>query len=259
VVAREEDFATRAGSGLIFLAASLIGGAALWGAMIAFARVDLKPRTEAPAETHDSVWRALFLPTRANYGLPLLVDTNIAVYLAMALSGAGVMSVQSDDLIAWGGNYAPALHGMGWLRLLTSQFVHAGAMHIINNMYGLLVAAIFLAPAARNAWLLLAYLLCGLGGSLASTWVHPDTVSVGASGAIFGLYGIAMMLTLLGDAHFEKIRKPILLNAAAFVVINLVLGALTPGIDNAAHVGGLAVGAVLGAVFFAVGRSKAEG
>src|SRR6201999_3193182 len=106
--------------------------------------------------------------------------------------------------------------------LFTSQFVHAGAMHILNNMYGLLVAAIFLNPVARNAKLLACYLLCGLGGSLAGAFVHPETVSVGASGAIFGLFGISLMLTLLGDAHFEKIRKPILFNAAAFVVINLV-------------------------------------
>lgn len=258
VVARDEDFAAREGHGLVFLLASLIGGAALWAAMIAVARVDPAPHEEkqAPAGTQESTWRSLFLPTRANYGLPLLVDVNIAVYLAMALAGAGVMTVQSDDLIAWGGNYAPDLQGWGWLRLFTSQFVHAGAMHIINNMYGLLVAAIFLSPVTRNAGLMASYLLCGLGGSLASTWVHPDPVSVGASGAIFGLFGISLMLTLLGDAHFEKIRRPILLNAAAFVVINLVLGALTPGIDNAAHIGGLAMGFALGAAFFATGRRR---
>lgn len=256
VMARAGDFARRAGNGPLWLALSLVLGAALWILFVALSPVNTQP-AEAAGDGQASAWQALFVPTRKNYGLPVLIDINVAVFIAMALSGAGVMSVQSDELIAWGGNYGPALHGLGWLRLFTSQFEHAGAIHILNNMGGLLSAALFLMPAMRNAGLILAYLLCGLGGSLASAWVDPATVSVGASGAIFGLYGIALVLVVLGDWRLSEGRKTILLEAAVFVVINLVLGWMTPGIDNAAHAGGFGVGLALGAIVYAAGRKAA--
>jgi rhomboid protease GluP len=68
--------------------------------------------------------------------------------------------------------------------------------------------------------------------------VHPATISIDASGAIFGLFGILLTLLLLRDSRFEETRKFILLNAGIFVAINLAIGAATPGIDNAAHLGG---------------------
>jgi len=201
--------------------------------------------------------KLLFLPNRDNWGLPLLLDVNVLVYLAMVISGLGVVTFQTEDLIAWGGNFGPDDDGFGFLRLFSSQFVHGGLMHIANNMYGLLFAGFFLLPVARNVRLILAYMLCGLGGSVASVYAHPDTVSVGASGAIFGLFGVVLTLVGLGDKRLIEVRGMIFLNAAIFVGLNLLLGTATPGVDNAAHMGGLVTGLAMGLALFLIDRKQA--
>ena len=164
----------------------------------------------------------------------------------MVLSGAGVMSFDTDTLVAWGGNYGPLDHGWGLLRLISCQFVHGGFGHVTDNMYGLLFAGYVLSPVARNMRLIAAYLVTGLGGSIASAAMHPDTVSVGASGAIFGLFGVALALGLLGDSRLTLMRRIIFVNVAIYMALNFFLGWTTPGIDNAAHVGGALTGLALG-------------
>jgi rhomboid protease GluP len=79
---------------------------------------------------------------------------------------------------------------------------------------------------------------------------NPATISIGASGAIFGLFGILLTLLLMRDARLDETRKFILLNAGIFVAFNLVIGAASPGIDNAAHLGGLFTGALLATGLF---------
>ena len=192
------------------------------------------------------------------WGPTILFGVNILVYVAMVLAGLGGISFQIDDLIAWGGNYAPALHGWGWLRLISSQFVHGGLMHILGNMYGLFFAAMSLLPVSSNSRFLLAYLLCGVGASVASVMYHPSTVSVGASGAIFGLFGVLLTYLLLGDKRLIEVRGMILLNVGIYLGYNLLIGMATPGIDNAAHVGGLATGFVLGFVFFLIDHLRSQ-
>jgi rhomboid protease GluP len=124
----------------------------------------------------------------------------------------------------------------------------------VNNLYGLLFAGLFLTPVAVNGRLIACYLLGGLGGSIASVMTHPATMSVGASGAIFGLFGILLTLVLLGDARLAKARKFIFLSAGIFVGLNLLIGAATPAIDNAAHLGGLLTGALIGVALFVLNR-----
>lgn len=164
------------------------------------------------------------------------------------------MSFDRDELLAWGANYRPAIHGLGIFRLITSQFVHGGLVHLANNLYGLLFAGMFLTPVVVNGRLIACYLLCGLGGSIASVLAHPATVSVGASGAIFGLFGILLTLVLFGDTRLAKARKFIFINAGIFVGLNLLIGAATPAIDNAAHLGGLLTGALVGVALFVLNR-----
>jgi rhomboid protease GluP len=168
----------------------------------------------------------------------------------MAFAGLGVVSFESDDLLTWGANYRPAIHGLGLFRLIASQFVHGGLIHLMNNLYGLLFAGLFLIPVVRNARLIACYLLYGLGGSITSVLVHPATISIGASGAIFGLFGTLLTLVLLGDTRLEQTRKLMFLNAGIFVALNLLVGAATPGIDNAAHAGGLLAGVLLATGIF---------
>jgi len=257
LIPREGAFADRADGWLRW---ALISAAGLWLAwLIAVLIPPLKSSDEIaepqPKPLNGPGFAEILIPKRDHYGLPLLLDVNLLVYLAMMLAGLGVMSFPTDDLLAWGASYRPAIHGLGILRLFTSQFVHGGLLHIANNMQGMLFAAICLFPVMRNARLIMSYLLCGLGGSLASVW-HSVTVSVGASGAIFGLYGILLVLYALKDARIRALGPAIWSSAGIFVAINLVFGFVSPTTDNACHIGGLLTGLVLGLAIFVIDRRR---
>jgi len=205
---------------------------------------------DGPAPRRLPGFFAFLVPRRQFWGLPLLLDINILVYLAMVASGLGAMEFDPRDLVAWGANWRPALQGWGWLRLVTSTFVHGGLLHIAMNMYGLWIAGILIGPIARNGRLVLCYLLCGAAGSAASAFMHADIVSVGASGAIFGLFGMLFALVMFGDRRFVAQRKALFANAAFVIGINLVLSFAIPGIDASAHIGGLVTGFFLGIFFY---------
>jgi rhomboid protease GluP len=260
LIPRLEPFEQRTGDRPVWLVAAFTIGSLVWSIMVFVPSLDQSKIASATIPTNSarppspSFVRNLFVPTRKYYGLPILIDTNIAVFLVMALAGLGVMSFDPDDLLAWGANYRPAIHGLGIFRLIGSQFVHGGLVHLANNLYGLLFAGIFLTPVVVNGRLVVCYLLCGLGGSVASVMTHPATMSVGASGAIFGLFGILLTLVLFGDSRLAKARRFIFLNAGIFLGLNLLIGAATPAIDNAAHLGGLLTGALVGVALFVLNR-----
>ncbi len=201
---------------------------------------------------------ALLIPRKGRYATPILLDINLAVFALMVLSGAGFFSFRGEDLLAWGANFRPALDGAGSLRLLTSMFLHGGLIHLLMNMYGLLIAGTLLEPVLGSFRLMTAYLLTGLAGSIASVMFHPATVSVGASGAIFGLFGLLLVAMAMGDPRVAALRRVFMTNVLFFVALNLALGFMLPGIDNAAHIGGFLVGALLGFLIVLEARAKAQ-
>lgn len=173
-----------------------------------------------------------------------IIAINMLVFLLMVFSGVGFLSFPAPDLVTWGGNIRPLTTGGQWWRLLTSAFVHGGLMHLLLNMYGLFFAAIFVEPVLGKIHYALVYLFCGLAASVASIWWHDNIVAVGASGAIFGLYGVLIALVTTNKLGIRK-KKGLLIFSLVFVGINLLSG-LRGDIDNAAHIGGLAAGILLG-------------
>ena len=257
LISHDEAFENRAGDTLNWAIWSFGVSAVVFLLLILVRRLDPAkveaarlPRSER--KTDENGFANLFIPRRDGYGLPTLLDLNLAVYFAMVFSGLGVISFQTDDLRAWGAIYGPLLHGMGAYRLVTSQFVHGGLMHLASNMYGLLFAGMLLSPVLRKFGLILCYLACGLAGGLASMLLHPTITTVGASGAIMGLFGILAVLAVLGDERIAGLRTAILTNCAIFAGLTLFQGFLIPGIDNSAHIAGFAAGAVLGLPIFAL-------
>jgi len=111
-----------------------------------------------------------------------------------------------------------------------------------------LYIGLILEPYIGKARFAAAYLFTGVIASLSSIYWHPQTVSAGASGAIFGMYGIflAMLTTNIID---KSARKPLLASIGVFVVYNLMNG-MKEGIDNAAHIGGLLSGLAIGYSFY---------
>lgn len=130
-------------------------------------------------------------------------------------------------------------------RLLTTAFLHGGFVHLLVNSYSLYVLGRLTEPVLGRARFLATYFVSAATGSLAS-WAFNSHIGVGASGAIFGLLGAALYLSWRGKtAH---IPPTALRSLGMWTVYNLVFGFITPTIDNAAHLGGLAGGVLCAAV-----------
>ena len=140
-----------------------------------------------------------------------------------------------------------------WWRLVTSGFLHYGLLHLGFNMFILLQLGTLLEPALGRVRLGALYVTALLGGSLGVIVLQPDGLSAGASGAVFGLMGAAVIGLRSRGADPMASGLPMLLG------INLLLTFALPGISIGAHLGGLAVGAAAGAVLFATdGRGRAQ-
>jgi membrane associated rhomboid family serine protease len=198
-----------------------------------------------------------FLKPKEGYFItPIIIYLNILVFIIMAFAGLGFISFKGQDLLNWGANFRPMTTDGEWWRLLTSTFLHGGLMHLMANMYGLLFVGIFLEPLLGKTKYLVAYLLTGILASCASLWWHDATISVGASGAIFGLYGLFLAL-LLTKVYPPDFGKAFLFSTLIFVGFNLLMG-LTGGIDNAAHIGGLISGFIVGLLLYPSLRKQAN-
>jgi rhomboid protease GluP len=178
-----------------------------------------------------------------------LIGINAAVFVGMVLTGASIMAPGAQQLIQWGANAGTLTVGGQWWRLFTSMFLHIGIIHIAFNMWCLWDLGA-LCESLYGRWTFLyVYLVSGLSGSLLSVTWHPLGLSAGASGAIFGLAGALIASFYLGE--FTAPREAIqgsLRSVVMFAVYNLIFGAVSGRTDNAAHIGGLAAGLIMGAL-----------
>lgn len=187
---------------------------------------------------------SIFIPKKGYFITPILVHLNILIFIIMALTGVNIVSPDNDSLLLWGANFRPLTLEGEWWRLLTNCFIHIGIIHLLMNMYALVYIGMLLEPFLGRLRFLVAYLLTGIAASAVSLWWHDLTISAGASGAIFGMYGVflALLTTNLIEA---TARKAMLSSIGIFVGYNLLFG-LKGGIDNAAHIGGLISGIAIG-------------
>ncbi len=170
-----------------------------------------------------------------------LVLVNLVVFAVMVLSGVSVTSPLSGDLLDWGANFAPLTNcGEPW-RLVTSMFVHIGLMHLAFNMWVLWSYSPIAEALFGKLGFLVLYFGSGIVASATSAYWHPEIMSAGASGAIFGMVG-AMIAALGLSTRRGSPAGPLV----AFVVYNVIFGFTVPAIDNAAHLGGLVGGWVCG-------------
>ena len=176
-----------------------------------------------------------------------IVALNVLVFLLMTLSGASWLNPTREQLLRWGANWGPLSLGTQPWRILTSNYVHVGIIHLAFNMWCLWNLGQLAERILGRLNFVMLYTFCGLAGSLASLWWHPMVVGAGASGAIFGLAGATIAVFYLG--HLPIARSAIqgtMRSLLVFVGYNLLFG-LTPGIDNSAHIGGLVAGLGMGA------------
>ncbi len=187
-----------------------------------------------------------------------IIGLNVAVYLGMLLSGVHVLNPSISDLLRWGANLGSLTTSGQWWRLLTCTFLHIGILHILFNMFVLWDIGRFMERLLGSAGCAVVYLVAGLSGSVASLWWNPQSVSAGASGAIFGLYGGLLGYLLAGSQDVPRdIAKKLARNALIFLGYNLLWGLTHKGIDMAGHLGGLLGGLACG--FAMAQRLRAKG
>lgn len=160
------------------------------------------------------------------------------------MSFSGTSSI--EDYVAWGANYGPLTAEGQWWRLVTAMFIHIGPVHLIVNMIALRNLGLAVEPWLGRPGYTLLYFVTGIGASLTSVIWHPQIVSAGASGAIFGLFGGLIGLLLRDYVVSGRRLEPRLVRSLVLnILINLGIS-LLPGIDMAAHMGGFALGTIFG-------------
>ena len=177
-----------------------------------------------------------------------LVAVNVVVFVAMLAFGAGLWHTDNQVQLAWGANFGPATKDGEWWRLFTAMFLHFGVIHLGLNMWALWDSGRLVERLYGSPRFALLYLGSGLAGNLVSLVAQGDrAVSGGASGAIFGLYGAFLVALARERRHVDRHEfRWLFWGGGAFALVALGFGFVVPGIDNAAHLGGLGTGALLG-------------
>ncbi|MDX2032089.1 MAG: rhomboid family intramembrane serine protease [Blastocatellia bacterium] len=199
------------------------------------------------ARAHHRFERAFF--SRATPVTYVLLGLNILAFVAML----AVMPGMNDPevIIAFGAKTNELLRGGDWFRLVTPIFIHGGAIHLLSNSYALWNVGPQVEKLYGSARYLFIYLVAGVGGVVGSyigqELTHkPNVPSVGASGAIFGLFGV---LAAFGYKYRRELpdnfRQAFGAGVLPVIAINLFIGLTIPFIDNGAHIGGLLTGILL--------------
>lgn len=179
----------------------------------------------------------------------LLVAANVIVFLVLSFQG---MTENAGFMLQHGAMYVPYIIGKGeYYRLFTSMFLHFGYDHLINNMIALAAMGWNLELDIGKIKFLIVYFVSGLAGNILSAWWDIQTgsmvVSAGASGAIFGIIGALLYVAIRNRGRIGEISGR---GLVAMVVLTLYYGFTSGGVDNMAHIGGLAAGFLSGVLLY---------
>jgi membrane associated rhomboid family serine protease len=177
----------------------------------------------------------------------VLIALNVLAFVGSLAGGGAVAQRGGGSVIDNGALYAPAIADGEYWRLITSGFLHAGLIHIAFNMYLLYILGTMLEPSIGRARFLALYFTSLLGGSVGALLLNPDSLTVGASGAVFGLMGGAVVI--MRARGFDPMASGI----PALIGLNLLITFVFPGISIGGHIGGLVAGAVAAYVLVEVG------
>lgn len=176
-----------------------------------------------------------------------IIILNILVYFIEIIKSRNLIDINIYTLIQMGAKFNILINRGEIYRLITSTFLHGGIMHILFNMSALNIIGKEVEYIYGSKKYILIYILSALSGSLFSYLFNPNSVSVGASGAIFGLLGAMLVF---GLREKNKIGKQYVKNILETLVINVIIGITISNIDNYAHLGGLIIGAISALILF---------
>jgi rhomboid protease GluP len=178
---------------------------------------------------------------------PLLSVTVMLIAATVIVSLSALLSAEGQPLFDAFQLDKPAVAAGEYWRLWTVTLLHGSPLHLVFNMYALYLAGPIVERWYGSATFLVMYLACAAAGSVASFAFGGSAPSVGASGAVFGLFGI---LLAAGRLHHpvDGQSRALISQLGMLILINILFGFAVQGIDNAAHLGGLAAGLWLGAM-----------
>ena len=179
-----------------------------------------------------------------------IVAINVIVFFAQVLAAdGGGARARSGDVYANGALFGPLVDEGEWWRLLTSGFLHADPIHLLFNMVGVYFLGQLLEPALGSVRFAALYFASLLAGSFGALLLSNDAVTIGASGAVFGLLGAAfIIMRQRGMDPMQTFIGPIL-------ILNIIITFAFPGISIGGHLGGLA-GGMLCAVLIGYGERR---
>ena len=178
-----------------------------------------------------------------------MIALNVVIYLVTVAQGAGINSPGGSLFFDWV-LFGPAIADGGWWRLLTSAFLHGSLIHIAMNMFVLYVVGSAVERYLGSLRYLGVYLVSGLAGSAGALLVNPTQVTVGASGAIWGVFGALFIIEYRETGSLAG-------QAMSLIVINLVLTFTIPNISWGGHVGGLVGGTLATLALLQFGGARA--
>ncbi|MFC4307920.1 rhomboid family intramembrane serine protease [Steroidobacter flavus] len=202
--------------------------------------------------THDETAERAFneaLRARAPraWATPALVVTNVLVFIACIVAGAGTWALDPQALTRWGSNAGLLVMSGDWYRLFTAMFLHGDLLHLSLNMWALWSIGRLVERLYGTWTFVFIYVVSGVFAGLASIAWNPYQNSVGASGAIFALLGALIVFISKASTRVPKqMVRAHGLTALVFISYSGVVGVLSDKIDNAAHIGGLICGGLLG-------------
>ena len=205
-------------------------------------------KVPADCETFAEALRAR---TQVAVVTPAILALNLAVFIAMC-AGDGALS-EPGTLIAWGGSIGPRTTNGEWWRLVTSLFVHAGAFQLLANLVGLVSVGLMLERLVGPVAFAVTYVLAGIIAGIAALSAHQVIVNTGASGAIFGVYGLLVASTLWGSYH----RSPATIPAAALknllpaALVFVLVDVVSSGIRSDVRIAGFGAGLIAGLILAA--------
>lgn len=223
--------------------------------------VDCAKAARPDATTRARYWSAR-QPTLVTYAL---IAINLAVFIWLAIDSIDSLGGDrgtegyiklglSRDLLRY--DVYPGIPDFGlpgqWYRLVSSGFLHYGILHLAFNMYALWMLGQTLEPMLGRVRFALAYFACLLGGSAGALLLQPDGLHGGASGAVFGLFGLVIV------GYMQRGINPLTTPLGGVMIINVLLS-FRPGISFGGHLGGLAAGMLCAIAMMAPPQRRVPG
>jgi rhomboid protease GluP len=187
-----------------------------------------------------------YMQRKIPYVTAVLVAINVVVFLVMEFFGS---TESGEYMYAHGASYAPDIFENGqWYRILTSMFMHFGAEHLINNMVMLYILGYQIEENFGRVKYLITYFICGIAGGIISSGEY--SISAGASGAIFGIFGVLLVMIFKSRKQLGQVSAPRLI----LLFILMVFGNMQEGVDWMAHLGGAVTGVVIALAIYRPGN-----